>query len=157
MNTITKRFIIERGDIYLIELTTADSSKGVKRPVLVIQNDIGNLYCNSVIIVPLFLNVSLKKMLLAVEIKAGGGNGLARDHIAPFTQIRTIDKTLLDRKNYLGQIDKGVMKRVDEAIKLSLGLSTVQRLQAKQQLRRKWRLLTTPKKIDYSRIFLKCV
>lgn len=72
MNTITKRFIIERGDIYLIELTTADSSKGVKRPVLVIQNDIGNLYCNSVIIVPLFLNVSLKKMLLAVEIKAGG-------------------------------------------------------------------------------------
>jgi mRNA interferase MazF len=52
VNTITKRFIIERGDIYLIELTTADSSKGVKRPVLVIQNDIGNLYCNSVIIVP---------------------------------------------------------------------------------------------------------
>jgi hypothetical protein len=49
VNTITKRFIIERGDIYLIELTTADSSKGVKRPVLVIQNDIGNLYCNSVL------------------------------------------------------------------------------------------------------------
>ncbi|HHV34231.1 MAG TPA: type II toxin-antitoxin system PemK/MazF family toxin [Syntrophomonadaceae bacterium] len=151
MNTIRKRFIIERGDIYLIKLTGAGSSKGIKRPVLVIQNDIGNLYCNSVIIVPLFPNYRLKKMLLAVEIKAGGGNGLARDHIAPFTQIRTIDKSLLHKDYYLGQADKRVMQRVDEAIKLSLGLSTVQRLQAKQQLRRKWRLLTTPKTGDFTK------
>lgn len=150
MSAINKRFIIERGDIYLIELAGA-GTKEAKRPVLVIQNDIGNLYCNSVIIVPLFPNSRLKKMLLAVEIKAGGCNGLARDHIAPFTQIRTIDKSLLDKDHYLGQADKKVMQRVDEAIKLSLGLSTVQRLQAQQQLRRKWRLLTTPESSDYIR------
>lgn len=132
----------------MVELTGAGGNKGTKRPVLVIQNDIGNLYCNSVIVVPLFPNSRLKKMLLVVEIKAGGGNGLAMDHIAPFTQIRTIDKSMLDKDHYLGQADKNVMQRVDEAIKLSLGLSTVQSLQAKQQMRRKWRQLTTPKIAD---------
>lgn len=151
--TALRRFMIERGDIYLIELAATASSKKGQQPVLVIQNDIGNLYCHSVIVVPLFSDLRLKRTLLGVMLKAGGANGLARDHIALFTQIRTIDKALLGRDNYLGQADNNEMQRVDEAIKLSLGLSTVQRLQAKQMLRRKWRLLITPKFGDFKKDF----
>jgi mRNA interferase MazF len=136
-------FTIERGDIYLIELNGAAGEK-IRQPVLVIQNDVGNRFCQSVIVVPLFPNLRLKHLLLGVMIKAGGGNGLATDHIALFTQIRTIDKSFFHRDNYLGQLDRMVMRRVDEAIKLSLGLSTVQRLQTKQQLSKKWRMLTNP-------------
>jgi len=138
-------FYIERGDIFLLELGTDGSGKKIKQPVLVVQNDIGNRFCNSVIVVPLLPDLQLKRLLLGVLIKAGGGTGLAKDHIALFTQIRTVDKACFQRDNFLGQPDAQVMARVDEAIKLSLGLSTVQRLQTKQQLVQKWRILTRNK------------
>lgn len=144
MVVITTRncFAIERGDIYLLELDGGCSAK-IRQHVLVVQNDIGNRFCQSVIVVPLFPNLQLKHLLLGVLIKAGGGNGLPTDHVALFTQIRTIDKSFFNSDNYLGQLDRVVMRRVDEAIKLSLGLSTVQRLQNKQKLSKKWRLLTS--------------
>jgi mRNA interferase MazF len=138
---VQRDFAIERGDIYLLEFDGSDEIP-IKQSVLVIQNDIGNRFCQSVIVVPLFPNLQLKHLLLGVLVKAGGGNGLPTDHVALFTQIRTIDRSLFNRDNYLGQADRRVMRRADEAIKLSLGLSTVQSLQSKQQLRKKWRLLT---------------
>ncbi|HHW41571.1 MAG TPA: type II toxin-antitoxin system PemK/MazF family toxin [Syntrophomonadaceae bacterium] len=138
----TKRgFCVERGDIYLLELGSDGCTK-VKQPVLVIQNDIGNRYCNSIIVVPLFPNLKLKNSMLGVVLKAGGSNGLATDHVALFTQIRTVDKSCFRRDNYLGRPDAATMLKVDEAIKLSLGLSAVQRLQARQKILQKWRMLT---------------
>lgn len=134
-------FCVERGDIYLLELD-AGRGKRVKQPVLVIQNDIGNRYCDSTIVVPLFSASKLKNTLLGVLLKAGGSNGLASDHMALFTQIRTVDKSRLRMDNYLGYVDAETMRRVDEAIKLSLGLSTVQRLQTKQKAFQRWRLLS---------------
>lgn len=133
-------FCVERGDIYLLELDI-DGVKGVKQPVLVIQNDIGNRYCESTIVVPLFPGHSLKSSLLGVVLKAGGSNGLARDHVALFTQIRTVDKSRLRMDNYLGYLDTEAMLKVDEAIRLSLGLSTLQRLENKQKIMQKWRMM----------------
>lgn len=133
-------FCVERGDIYLLELDI-DGVKGIKQPVLVIQNDIGNRYCDSTIVVPLFPGHPLKNSLLGVVLKAGGSNGLARDHMALFTQIRTVDKSRLRMDNYLGCLDAEAMLKVDEAIRLSLGLSTVQRLQTRQSMLQKWRML----------------
>ncbi|MGB9791220.1 MAG: type II toxin-antitoxin system PemK/MazF family toxin [Thermacetogeniaceae bacterium] len=134
-------FCVERGDIYLLEFEV-DRGKKIKQPVLVIQNDIGNRYCDSTIVVPLFSPSKLGNTLLGVLLKAGGSNGLARDHMALFTQIRTVDKSQLRMDNYLGYVDAETMKRVDEAIKLSLGLSTVQRLQTKQKVFQRWRMLS---------------
>lgn len=138
---VPRDFAIERGDIYQLELGGGTDGL-IRQSVLVIQNDIGNRFCQSVIVVPLFPNLQLKHLLLGVLVRAGGGNGLPTDHVALFTQIRTVDKALFSRDNYLGQADRKVMRRSDEAIRLSLGLSTVQSLQSKQQLRKKWRLLT---------------
>lgn len=133
---IRSRILVERGDIYLLELGRDDGM--VRQPVLVIQNDIGNHYCNSVIVVPLLPKLQLKNLLLGVQLAAGGSNGLATNHVAIFTQIRTVDKSLFKRDNYIGRPSVEEMDRVDEAIKLSLGLSTVQRLQTKQRLFKKW-------------------
>ncbi|MDH7578969.1 MAG: type II toxin-antitoxin system PemK/MazF family toxin [Bacillota bacterium] len=133
-------FYIERGDIFLLELGSDVQEEEIKQPVLVIQNDIGNRFCNSVIVVPLFPNIQLKSLLLGVLLEARGGVGLATDHVALFTQIRTVDKACFRKDNFLGRPDAQVMERVDEAIKLSLGLSTIQRLQTKQQLVQKWRM-----------------
>lgn len=138
-------FYIERGDIFLIELGTDGNGEKIRQPVLVIQNDIGNRFCNSVIVVPLYPNLQLKHLLLGVVLEAGGGVGLATDHVALFTQIRTVDKACFRKDNFLGHPDAQVMARVDEAIKLSLGLSTIQRLQTRQQLFQKWRMLTRNK------------
>lgn len=127
--------MVERGDIYLLDL-------GVLQPVLVIQNDIGNRWCNTLIVVPLFPDLKLKKLMLGVVLEACGSNGLPQDHVALFSQIRTVDKQLFHKDNYLGRPSAAEMERVDQAIKLSLGLSTVQRLQTRQQAWRKWRNLT---------------
>jgi mRNA interferase MazF len=132
------QFCIERGDIYLLRLGSTGNGQAIKQPVLVVQNDIGNRYCNTIIVVPLYPHLQLKRLLLGVTLPAGGGIGLAADHIALFTQIRTVDRSFFSRDNYLGRPDEATMHKIDEAIKLSLGLSTVQRLQTKQQQQHKW-------------------
>lgn len=135
-------FCVERGGIYLLVLSEGSDGVLIKQPVLAIQNDIGNRYCNSIIVVPLFPDLQLKHLLLGVLLEAGGSNGLATDHVALFTQIRTVGKSCFHKDNYLGHPDDKTMQRVDEAIKLSLGLSTVQRIQSKQHLLQRWRLVT---------------
>lgn len=127
-----KGFLIERGDIFLLNLGSNENGREIDQPVLVIQNDIGNRFCNSIIVVPLFPNLQLKKVLLGVLLKAGNKTGLTLDHVALFTQIRTVDKSCFQRDKFLGRPDSGVMARVDEVIKLSLGLSTLQHIQTKQ-------------------------
>jgi mRNA interferase MazF len=144
MAVITNRyeFYAERGDIYLLQLGSDSSGNKIKQSVLVIQNDIGNRYCSSIIVVPLYPNLELKKLLLGVLLPAGGSNGLATDHVALFTQIRTVERSYFRQDNFLGRPDAKTMLRVDEAIKLSLGLSTVQRIQVKQQMLHRWRLIS---------------
>jgi mRNA interferase MazF len=85
-------------------------------------------------------NLRLKNLLLGVLLTAGGSNGLPADHLALLSQIMTVDKSYFRKDNFMGRPDDKVLGRVDEAIKLSLGLSTIQHLETKQKLLRKWRL-----------------
>ena len=141
MSPAKESFLIERGDIYLLEIGGQERRK---QPVLVIQNDIGNRCCRSIIVVPLLPDLLFKNLLLGVLLKTGGGNGLPADHVALLSQIMTVDKSYFRKDNFMGRPEDKALGRVDEAIKLSLGLSTIQNLETKQKLLRKWRLFRRP-------------
>lgn len=111
--------LIKRGDVFYADLNPAvGSEQGGIRPVLVVQNDIGNMHSPTVVILPIS---SAKKPNLPVHAKVDKTNLLKEGSIALAEQIRTIDKCRL--KSYVGSLDAEVMKQVDEVIKISLEVS----------------------------------
>ena len=111
---------VKRGDIFYVDLNpTKGSEQSGRRPVLVIQNDIGNEYSPTVIIAPLTTKKLSKEYPTNVHLKKGVA-GLKEDSTVLFSQIRTIDKTRLEKK--IGSLSKDFISKVDEAIRASLGL-----------------------------------
>jgi mRNA interferase MazF len=94
------------------------SEQGKARPALIIQNDIGNLY-SPVLIIAAITSGENARYDVQVEIKAPEG-GLHHDSIVLLNQIRTIDKRRVGR--YWGRLSTQTMQRIDDAIKISLGL-----------------------------------
>ena len=114
---------IHKGDIYYADLgETIGSEQSGCRPVLIIQNDIGNQFSPTVIVSP--LTKRYKKMTQPTHIAVGKKFGLAEDSIVLLEQIRTIDRQRLRR--YIGTVDHKTMKVIDKAISLSLGLQEAQ-------------------------------
>lgn len=114
---------IKRGEIFYAELNpVVGSEQGGTRPVLVIQNDIGNQYSPTTIIAAITSQISKAKLPTHVEVKARR-SGLERDSVILTEQIRTIDKSRLKEK--VAFLDEEVMLRVDEAIEISLGLTEI--------------------------------
>ena len=108
-----------RGEIWAVDLEpVVGSEQGKARPALIIQNDIGNLY-SSVLIVAAITSGENARYDVQVEVKAPEG-GLLHNSIVLLNQIRTIDKQRVGR--YWGRLSTQTMQRVDEAIKISLGL-----------------------------------
>lgn len=124
---------IRRGDIFCLNLGSNEAGGKIFRPVLVIQNDIGNRFCDTVIVVPLTTEKKAKKLFFTVLIESNPQTGLLENHVALFSQIRTIDRKRFTNDNYLGRIDEQTVRKVDEAIQLSLGLSTLQKLQDRRR------------------------
>lgn len=124
---------LRRGDIYIINLGCDSKGRVINRPVLVIQNDLGNRFCNSVIVVPLIPSDSVKKLLFSITIKANFVTGLMSEHEAIFSHIRTVDKSWFLNDCYLGRLNEEDRKKMDKAIELSLGLSTIQKLQDRRK------------------------
>jgi mRNA interferase MazF len=122
-----------RGEVYQINLGQTKDNQELTRPVLVIQNDIGNRLYDSVIVVPLSPKIQTKRLFVSIGIKPAEIPGLNEEHVALFFQIRTIDKSKFLKDNFLGKIDSATMWQVDEAIKLSLGISTIQRIQNRKK------------------------
>ena len=113
--------MIERGDIYYADLSpVVGSEQGGVRPVLIIQNDVGNRYSPTVIATAITSQVNKAKMPTHIEIGAGGF-GLSRDSVVLAEQIRTIDKRRLKEK--IGHLDESLMDKVNEALEISFGLS----------------------------------
>lgn len=111
---------IKRGDVYFADLSPVrGSEQGGQRPVLIIQNDIGNKYSPTVIIAAITAKISKAKLPTHVEIDASKV-GLLRDSVVLLEQVRTIDKTRLIQK--LGQLESDDMALVDKALVISLGL-----------------------------------
>ena len=111
---------IKRGEIYLADLSpVVGSEQGGQRPVLIVQNDIGNKYSPTVIIVAITAQITKSKLPTHVELPAKG-NGLNKDSVILAEQIRTIDKKRLLK--LLGFLNNEYMERVNEALTISLEL-----------------------------------
>ncbi|MDP2913538.1 MAG: type II toxin-antitoxin system PemK/MazF family toxin [Candidatus Omnitrophota bacterium] len=111
---------IKRGEIFYVDLNpTKGREQAGRRPVLVIQNDIGNEKAPTIIIAPFTTKKFSKEYPTNVYIKKGTAN-LKNDSVVLLSQIRTIDKNRLEHK--IGSLPRDFMGKVDEAIKISLGL-----------------------------------
>lgn len=113
-------FDICRGDIFLAELSPAVGSeqKG-ERPVLIIQNDIGNYYSPTTIIACLTSHIKTKSFL-PTHVLVKAKYGLSCDSIIMLEQIRTIDKARLIKK--LGRLNSNEINLVDKCVLISLGI-----------------------------------
>lgn len=118
----------KRGDIFYADLSpVVGSEQGGLRPVLIIQNDVGNRYSPTVIAAAITSRTGKAKLPTHIGVTAdatssvGGEHaGLSRDSVILLEQIRTIDKRRLREK--MGHLDEAMMDRVNEAIAVSFGL-----------------------------------
>lgn len=112
--------IVKRGDIFYADLSpVVGSEQGGIRPVLVVQNDVGNKYSPTIIVAAITSRINKAKMPTHIEIK-GDEYGLSKDSVILLEQIRTIDKKRL--KERIGHIDDVAIDAVNEAVSVSLGL-----------------------------------
>ena len=111
---------IKRGEIYYADLSPViGSEQGGIRPVLIVQNDVGNKYSPTVIAAA--ITSQKDKTKLPTHITVGAENcGLSKDSIVLLEQVRTIDKKRLKEK--MGSLDSDAMNKVDKALTVSFGL-----------------------------------
>lgn len=111
---------VTRGDVYYADLNpVVGSEQGGIRPVLIIQNDIGNKYSPTVIVAAITSKIEKAKLPTHIEITAKKTN-LEMDSVILLEQIRTIDKKRLQR--HVTHLDDNIIRKVNEAIEISLGL-----------------------------------
>jgi mRNA interferase MazF len=112
---------VKRGEIYYADLSpVVGSEQGGVRPVLIVQNDVGNRYSPTVIAAAITSRMGKNKLPTHIDIYADRV-GLAKDSVVLLEQVRTIDKQRLGEK--MGHLDAETMNAVDDAISISLGLN----------------------------------
>ena len=113
--------MVKRGDIFYADLSpVVGSEQGGVRPVLIVQNDIGNKYSPTVIATAITSQINKAKMPTHIELDANE-YGLSKDSVVLAEQIRTIDKRRLKEK--IGHLDDRLMTKVNEALEISFGLT----------------------------------
>ncbi len=111
---------VRRGDIYYADLSpVVGSEQGGMRPVLIVQNDVGNKYSPTVIAAAITSRKTKNPLPTHIRVKASG-SGLQRDSIILLEQIRTLDKSRL--RDRMGTLETPEMKKVDAALSVSFGL-----------------------------------
>lgn len=115
---------MRRGDIYYADLSpVVGSEQGGVRPVLIVQNDVGNKYSPTVIAAAITSQTG--KTNLPTHIRVGADRcGLSKDSVVLLEQIRTLDKRRL--KERMGSLDYSSMRQVDQALSVSFGLNTME-------------------------------
>ena len=112
--------IVKRGDLFYADLSpVVGSEQGGIRPVLVVQNDVGNKYSPTIIAAAVTSQINKAKMPTHIEISAET-YGLVKDSVILMEQIRTIDKKRLKEK--IGHADEDLMERVNKALSVSFAL-----------------------------------
>ena len=110
---------IKRGQIYYADLSpVVGSEQGGHRPVLIIQNDMGNRYAPTVIAA--IITTRKTKANLPTHIWLNAECGLPRESMVECEQVRTLDKRRL--KEFMGQVSEEVMKEIDKGLKISFAL-----------------------------------
>ncbi len=111
---------IRRGDIYYADLSpVVGSEQGGIRPVVILQNNIGNKYSPTVIAAAITSKTDKSRLPTHIEVDAVN-NGLAKDSVILLEQLRTLDKIRLKEK--MGHLEDDLMTKVNEAINISMGL-----------------------------------
>ena len=112
---------VKRGEIYYADLSpVVGSEQGGIRPVLIVQNDVGNRYSPTVIAAAITSQREKSKLPTHIELESRSC-GLSKDSIVLLEQIRTIDKKRL--KERMGRIDESSMGMIDRALTISFGLT----------------------------------
>ena len=113
--------MVKRGDIFYADLSpVVGSEQGGIRPVIIIQNDIGNKYSPTIIVAAITSQINKAKLPTHVEISSEE-YGLNKDSVVLLEQIRTVDKKRLKEK--IGHMSEKDIQKVDQALLISLGLS----------------------------------
>ena len=111
--------MVKRGELYYADLSPViRSEQGGVRPVLVVQNDVGNKYSPTVIAAAVTSKIDKAKLPTHIELSARE-YGLSKDSVVLLEQIRTLDKTRL--KERIGQVSADKMRKINEALLVSLG------------------------------------
>lgn len=111
---------IKRGEIYYADLSPViGSEQGGVRPVLIVQNDVGNRHSPTVIAAAITSQREKTKLPTHIELNADVC-GLSKDSVVLLEQVRTLDKKRL--KERMGELDTGAMHKVDDALTVSFGL-----------------------------------
>ena len=125
---------ILRGDLYYADLTpVTGSEQGGVRPVLMIQNDMGNRFSPTVIIAAVTSRQDKHPLPTHVSISPNHC-GLKESSIVLLEQLRTIDRVRL--REYIGRLTEQDMKQVDHALRISIGLSLVENNEAVEEAKR---------------------
>lgn len=110
---------VRRGDIFYADMgVNVGSEQNGMRPVLVLQNDVGNEHSPTIIVA--VLTSKVKKMYMPTHVYVGARFGLTEESVVLTEQLSTIDRRRL--RGYVGSIDRPTMKKVEQAIQISLGL-----------------------------------
>lgn len=113
----------KRGDVFFADLSpTIGCEQGGERPVLVVQNDVGNRFSPTLVVLAITAQITKAKLPTHVPI-AAGEFGFSRDSIILAEQIRTIDKQRITGK--MTTLGPEIMKQVDTAMSISLGLMAI--------------------------------
>ncbi len=111
---------VKRGDIYYADLSPViGSEQGGVRPVLIVQNDVGNKFSPTVIAAAITSQRDKTNLPTHIKVDADGC-GLSKDSIVLLEQVRTIDKQRLKEK--MGSLDTSAMNKIDKALSVSFGL-----------------------------------
>ena len=113
--------LVKRGDIFYADLSPViGSEQGGIRPVIIIQNDIGNKYSPTVIVAAITSQINKAKLPTHVEISSEE-YGLNKDSVVLLEQVRTLDKKRLKEK--IGHMTDSDMEKVDRALRISIGIN----------------------------------
>ncbi len=113
---------VKRGDIYYADLSpVVGSEQGGIRPVLIVQNDVGNKYSPTVIAAAITSQKDKSKLPTHIALPSHEC-GLSKDSVVLLEQVRTIDKRRLKEK--MGKLDTASMLQIDQALSISFGLHT---------------------------------
>lgn len=115
----SKKMNIKRGDIYFADLSPViGSEQGGVRPVLIVQNNIGNKYSPTTIVAPITSKMGKSRLPTHIDINPSPKNGLEVESVVLLEQVRTVDKKRL--KEYLGSVEDEDILKIDEGLKISL-------------------------------------
>ena len=115
--------IVKKGDLFFADLSpVVGSEQGGVRPVLVVQNDVGNKYSPTIIVAAVTPQTGKAKLPTHAELKATQG-GLSKNSVVLLEQLRTIDKQRL--KERIGSLSDSQLPVVDEALGVSLGIANL--------------------------------